>query len=333
MALELHCDLGGDMPSTSNTNHRWAVVLAGGDGTRLQELTYRVSGDTRPKQFCHFFGGKSLLGHTRERIGPLFHDEQTLFVLARAHEAYYRQELSMVPARNTIIQSANRGTAVALALCLHAIAQQDEDALVSFFPSDHYYSSCSAFRESVESGLRQIEEYPDCILIVGAEARYAEAEYGWIQSGRTLVDSLVNPLLRVTRFWEKPAPKRAEALQRRGCLWNTFITIGLVGTFIELLHATLPELTRLLEHNFMNGRIDQFYGQIAPVDFSRTVLTQKPERLVVLRDAASGWIDFGSPRRVIDVLLSQGIRPSWLDSQRVETMKAFHNGVGVAAKL
>jgi mannose-1-phosphate guanylyltransferase len=296
-------------------------VLAGGDGTRLQELTYRIAGDTRPKQFCHFFGGKSLLGHTRDRIAPLFDDDQTIFVLARAHEPYYRQELGQVPTRNTIVQSANRGTAAALALCLHAIAQQDEDALVSFFPSDHYYSNYSAFRETVESGVRLIEDYPDSILIVGAEARYPEPEYGWIQPGRTLVDSLVNPLLRVTRFWEKPDPKRAAVLQRRGCLWNTFITIGLVGTFLELLQTTVPHLTRSLEHSFINGQVDRFYDQIAPVDFSRSVLTQIPGRLVVLRDAASGWTDFGSPRRVTDVLLSQGMHPSWLKPQHAETMK------------
>jgi mannose-1-phosphate guanylyltransferase len=306
------------MSSNPNTNHRWAVVLAGGDGIRLQELTYRISGDARPKQFCHFFGGKSLLGHTRERIGPFFDDEQTLFVLARAHEAYYRRELERVPARNTVIQSSNRGTALALALCLHVIAQRDEDAFVSFFPSDHHYSNSSAFRESIESALRLIEEYPDCILVVGAEARYAEVEYGWIQPGRTLVDSLANPLLRVSRFWEKPALKRAEVLKRRGCLWNTFITIGRVGAFMELLHATVPRLTRLLEDSFMNGQIDQLYGRIEPVDFSRAVLTRMPERLVVLRDAASGWTDFGSPRRVMDALLSQGIRPPWLNPRRAD---------------
>ena len=49
-----------------------------------------------------------------------------------------------------------------------------------------------------------------------AEARYPEVEYGWIQPGGTLVDSLVNPLLRVSRFWEKPASRRAEVLRRRG---------------------------------------------------------------------------------------------------------------------
>jgi len=95
--------------------------------------------------------------HTMERIGPLFNDDRTLFVLARAHEAYYREELARVPAWNTVIQPTNRGTAAALALCLNIIAQRDEDALVAFFPSDHYYSSCSAFRENIETGRLSLE--------------------------------------------------------------------------------------------------------------------------------------------------------------------------------
>jgi mannose-1-phosphate guanylyltransferase len=200
----------------------------------LQELTRRISGDSRPKQFCEFFGGRSLLAHTRDRIAPVFSEDRTLFALARAHEPFFRVGLGDVHPDRRVVQPANRGTAVAMALCLQFIVQRDEGALVAFFPSDHHYSSCSAFRESVESGLRLIEEYPHSVLVFGAEARYPEVEYGWIQRGRVLVDSPTHPLYRVAHFWEKPALRRAEALQKRGCLWNTFVTIGSAGAFLEL---------------------------------------------------------------------------------------------------
>src|SRR5258706_4150254 len=77
--------------------HEWAVILAGGDGTRLRELSYEVSGDRRPKQFCEFFGGKTLLAHTRDRLRPLFLHKHTFLVPNKAHRRYYRTELSDVP--------------------------------------------------------------------------------------------------------------------------------------------------------------------------------------------------------------------------------------------
>jgi mannose-1-phosphate guanylyltransferase len=298
--------------STENEKHTWAVVLAGGDGTRLQEMTHRIAGDSRPKQFCQFFGGKTLLSHTRDRIAPLFDEDRTLFVLGRAHEPFYRDQLAEVHDRRKIVQPQNRGTAVAMALCLEIIAQQDEEALVAFFPSDHHYSNSAAFRESVEAGLRLMPEYPQSILIVGAEARYPEVEYGWIQPGRTLVDSPANSLHRVSRFWEKPTARYAKGLHRQRYFWNTFVTIGLAGAFFELLQATVPHIRRLVEDVGSDTELDDLYNKIAPVDFSRAVLAPMPERLLVMRDAASGWTDLGSPRRVIELLCEHGMRPPWL---------------------
>jgi mannose-1-phosphate guanylyltransferase len=296
----------------SEKNNRWAVVLAGGDGTRLRELTHRIAGDARPKQFCRFFEGKSLLAQTRERIAPMFQEARTLFALTRVHEPFYREELAGVPARCTVVQPANRGTAAATALCLRRIVQRDESAVVAFFPSDHHYSNSSAFRESIESSLRLAAEYPGSVLLLGAEPRYAEVEYGWIQPGRTLVESRFHALHRVSRFWEKPTAGRAQVLQRRGCLWNTFVMIGLAGGFLELLEATVPELTRSLAADSDDRQLDEVYDRLAPVDFSRSVLARMPKRLIVLRDNASGWTDFGSPGRVMDVLTQYGARPSWL---------------------
>ena len=64
----------------------WAVILAGGDGTRLQKLTSKIAGDSRPKQFCRIFGNKSLLGHTRERLRPIFRETRTVvYEIAAAH--------------------------------------------------------------------------------------------------------------------------------------------------------------------------------------------------------------------------------------------------------
>jgi len=58
--------------------------------------------------------------------------------------------------------------------------ERDEDAVVAFFPSDHHYLDNAAFRERVESALNQIEEYPHCLLMLGAEASGASHKYRYI---------------------------------------------------------------------------------------------------------------------------------------------------------
>src|SRR6266404_260669 len=116
------------MPSARGSRHHWAVMLGGGDGVRLQSLTLRIAGDSRPKQFCSIFGGESLLAQTRARLGSLFHVDRELFVVTRAHETFYRGELRNVASSCIIQQPLNRGTGVAAAVALHHILQHDADA-------------------------------------------------------------------------------------------------------------------------------------------------------------------------------------------------------------
>jgi mannose-1-phosphate guanylyltransferase len=301
------------LPPVSDGQAQWAVVLAGGDGTRLQSLTLKISGDLRPKQFCSIFGGKSLLSQTWQRLGPLFRSDHTMSVLTRAHERFYREELP--PAENSyiLVQPENRGTGVAITAAILSIIQSDIDALVAFFPCDHYYKDDDAFALTIRSAIAFAEEHPTSLVLLGAQALYPEVEYGWIEPGQAIRDL---PLSRVNRFWEKPSLQDAQALLRRGCLWNTFVTIGHTMTFLELLCAKIPDVVSNIAAALSDKDLDSAYRGVRTVDFSQAVLVPQPHRLLVVRDAVSGWTDLGNPTRVIDTLTRNNIEPAWLSEMR-----------------
>jgi mannose-1-phosphate guanylyltransferase len=282
--------------------HEWAIILAGGDGTRLRELTYEVSGDRRPKQFCEFFGGKSLLAHTRDRLQPLFPDENTLFVLNHAHRVYYGRELADVPSSQRLVQPLSRGTAPAIALAVLDIMGRDPDCTIAFFPSDHHYRENSIFQATIDRALELATICGDRVLMVGAPATYPEVEYGWIQPRPIVPPTGLNALLHVSRFWEKPNLVEARALQKSGCLWNTFVMAGSGNAFLGLLGATLPHLLAAIGDRSTALDLDRIYLELEPIDFSKEVLSAALERLLVLCDGPSGWTDFGSPQRAMDVL-------------------------------
>jgi mannose-1-phosphate guanylyltransferase len=299
------------VPSLQRSRHHWAVLLAGGDGTRLQSLTLKIAGDCRPKQFCSIISGVSLLAQTRARLEPLFHADRQLFVVTRAHETYYREELRDVDDSRIIAQPLNRGTGVAVAVALLQILQRDADALVIFVPCDHYYSDADACGRAITSAISGAEQYPDSIVLLGAKAHYPEVEYGWIEFGSTIPHAPV-PLLQVNRFWEKPSLPQAQELLRRGCLWNTFVTVGHAKTLLDLVCSQIPDVVLTLTQALAENEVAVAYQLMCAVDFSRQVLAPQPHRLLALPDTTSGWADLGSPTRVMDILARNKIQPEWL---------------------
>ena len=91
-----------------------AIILAGGDGTRLMPLARALTGDDRPKQFCAVLGEDTLLDQTRRRGRMLADPARTAIVVTRAHERYYRTALAGVPPSLVVAQLDNRGTAPAI---------------------------------------------------------------------------------------------------------------------------------------------------------------------------------------------------------------------------
>jgi mannose-1-phosphate guanylyltransferase len=306
------------MLTLGNETYRpaWAVILAGGDGTRLQKLTSKIAGDSRPKQFCRIFGNKSLLGHTRERLRPACRDTRTMFVVTKAHEEFYNDELSDAPASTLVVQPANRGTGVAIAAAVLRILQQDPDGIVAFFPSDHYFADDAGFRATVRSAIALATQQPESLILVGAAPRWPEVEYGWIEPGREIIDADGFSVRRVAHFWEKPGLRTARQLMHDGGLWNTFVTIGHSRAFLDLLMSTVPTVVSEIAAGHSLRDMDRAYCHVDLIDFSKHVLSPHAERLLVIPDGTSGWTDLGNENRVMGMLVENQIEPAWLQDMQ-----------------
>src|ERR1700751_3531801 len=75
--------------AAAKRTERWAIILAGGDGTRLQSMTRNITGDDRPKQFVPVIGGSTLLDQTRSRVALSVLPGRTLYVVTEKHRRFY----------------------------------------------------------------------------------------------------------------------------------------------------------------------------------------------------------------------------------------------------
>jgi mannose-1-phosphate guanylyltransferase len=215
---------------------------------------------------------------------------------------YYWRELADVRSTQKLVQPSSRGTAPAIALAVREIMGRHPDCTIALFPLGHHYRENSIFQATIDRALQLVKVFGDRVLIIGTPATYPEVEYGWIQPRPIVLQSRLNALQYVSRFWEKPNFEEARALQKSGCLWNTFVMVGSGDAFLGLLRATVPHLLAAIGDWFSARDLDRVYREIEPIDFSKDVLSAAPERLFALRDGPSGWTDFGSPRRARDVL-------------------------------
>lgn len=304
--------------SFSAAGHRWGVILAGGDGTRLQPLTRLACGDNRPKQFCPLLGGKTLLAHTRQRIAKAIDPDHVLFVLTKKHEPFYKRALESIPGFQKIVQPHNQGTLPAILWSLLHLFHADERALVAFFPSDHYFGNEAAFISTIERSFDFAEKEPNSVILLGAGAERPETEYGWIEPGSVTLSGFGREFVSVRRFWEKPPLETARLLLSQGCLWNTFVMIGGVAAFLEMIRNTAPVLFETFasalphgESEFDERKMQVIYGAMASSDFSREVLAVSTERLRVASCGEVGWSDLGEPRRFIAALAENGSENPW----------------------
>lgn len=289
-----------EVPSASGT---WAIVLAGGEGSRLRRLTTTPSGVAVPKQFCSLSGGPSLLRQTIERAAALVARDRIVVVVSEAHRAFWRDELADLAPENVVVQPLNRGTAPGILLPALHVFRADPGARLVVLPSDHHVENETALRQSFRTALRDVREEPERIVLLGITPDAADSQYGWIVPGA----ALRGDTHAIELFVEKPPAERASELFVRGALWSSFLFACRVSSLMEVFEVSEPDLLRALDsgspgcgaHDAALGAV---YATLAPTDFSRAVLERVPERLGVVTVPPCGWSDLGTPDRISHVL-------------------------------
>jgi mannose-1-phosphate guanylyltransferase len=284
------------------TGQLWTIVLAAGEGRRVRDLTTDGQGSSAPKQFCAPSGEQTMLEWTTERAARLVPRERIVVVVAEQHRCWWEPQLAGHPAGNVVVQPADRGTAAGILLPFVAILRRDPMARVLVLPSDHHVDDEEALREAIVDAVDAARQSHDRVILLGVVADGSEADYGWIvpedPGGR-------GGLRPVAAFVEKPEPRTARLLARRGALLNSFIFVATSGALLGLYDRAVPWLLRefTAPHDGPGDgdlpSVEMLYRALPSCDFSREVLEHSTDHLSVVQVRRCGFTDLGHPARLL----------------------------------
>ncbi len=315
------------MGPTPNPEHLWSIVLAGGEGTRMCPFIEQWMGQRRPKQYCAFFGARTLLAQTVDRMTQLVDPRRVMTVIGRGHRSFLHDE----DFPGTVIeQPCSRGTGPGVFLPASYILAADPEAIVVISPSDHFISPGEVFADRVREAVRLLGGHSERLVLIGAVPDGPEQEYGWIEPDACVPFCRVEPpplgVRQVRTFREKPNPIEARQCFRRGHYWNTMIVVARLKTLwaeARRLHPramrrfeTLRNLIELVRSGYLSedlekSALEKLYETLPSFDLCRDLLTPCAPRCLILPLHEVIWNDLGRPDRLLDVLPHTDLLPNF----------------------
>jgi mannose-1-phosphate guanylyltransferase len=282
--------------------HYYAVILAGGGGTRL----WPMSRNDVPKQFLPLVEENSMFRVSIERLAPLFTPEQIYVVTGRKYVDVMRADAPEIPPENFVVEPDGKNTAPAAALAVTVIHKRDPQATVALLTADHHIAYKDKFRRVLEAAYTLAQQ--DLIVTLGISPSLPSTGFGYIRRGELLREIDGFACYRSLGFTEKPDTKTAAYFIRSGeYSWNSGMFIWRTDRALKEFAQHQPEIHRLMMElqpavdtlNY-DARLAEIWGQIPKVQIDAGMM-EKSQRIAVI-PVDIGWSDVGSWDALFDVL-------------------------------
>ncbi len=280
----------------------YAVIMAGGSGTRLWPLSRKE----QPKQALKLIGDRTMFQHAVERLAPLFPPERVFVVTNATLADVLRPQTPQVPADNFILEPEGRDSAPAAGLAAVKLLQGDPEAIMVMLTADHYIIDTEQFRSALEAAGQVAAD--GTIVTLGIRPAYPATGFGYIELGKA--QTIVNGfrVYESEGFREKPDQETAvRFMEDRRHVWNSGMFIWRADRLLEEYAARLPELHGiLLEMGKAGWGPDaaearaQIWAPAPKVSIDYGIM-EHAERVAVI-PVEFGWSDIGSWAALREVL-------------------------------
>lgn len=267
-------------------SHNYGLILAGGRGTRFWPRSRRA----QAKQVLKFFGERSLIQQTVDRLRPVLPPER-IWILTNDHlRAEIVKQLPEVPRKQILAEPAQRNTAPAIGLAAHILQSIDPEAVMGVFPADHVIGKPRDYRKLLRPAFQAANEGK--IVVLGIKPRWAETGYGYIEMG-----SKPGP---VASFREKPDAGTASRFLAAGNFyWNAGMFFWKTSVLLDALRQFQPKTATLLaglpafsSRQFASKLADVF-PRCENISIDYAVL-ERASNVVGIPAGDIGWNDVGS---------------------------------------
>ncbi len=289
---------------TTDYLHTYAVIMAGGGGTRL----WPVSRKERPKQLLPLLGQDTLFQSTVARLKNLFPPERILVVTVEEQAREMKLQAPEIPEENYLIEPAPRGTASVVGMAAMVLQKRDPKASMAILPSDHFIRNVDLFHYLLKAAFEVADN--GYLVTLGITPTAPSTAYGYIQQGQALDGEYKYPAYMVKSFKEKPDEQTAQHLLRSGDhSWNSGMFIWRTDTIMNEISKQMPQLGSELkiigeawgtpeQNNVLNERWLDLKNET--VDYG---IMEKAEHVAVLPAGGLGWSDVGMWSSLFEVLL------------------------------